>query len=91
MPTIIEELKKLSNRDLKKRAKSLYEVIYQGECYGVNDMLEYELVIKELNLRGFEVNENSNITIDRKAYIWGDGLWPKFINVRSAINPLKPN
>ena len=55
MPPIIEELKKLSNRDLKKRAKSLYEVIYQGECYGVNDMIEYELVIKELNLRGFEV------------------------------------
>ena len=48
---------------LKKRALSLYAVIYQAECYATHDLRDYDAICSELTSRGYELQESRSLTI----------------------------
>lgn len=51
------DLRKMSTRELKELAKSLYESIYVSECYGTENLVELEAVLEELRRRGITAVE----------------------------------
>jgi hypothetical protein len=51
------ELEKLSDRELKRRFISLWQSVYEFECYGVHDLIELEATAQELERRGYEITE----------------------------------
>jgi hypothetical protein len=53
-------------KDLIDYAKELHCSIYNVECFGVNDLIWYEGILKELEKRGYEISENSNLVIEER-------------------------
>jgi hypothetical protein len=52
------ELEKLSDRELKNRFISLWQNIFEYECYShPHDLIELELIAQELERRGYEITE----------------------------------
>jgi hypothetical protein len=51
------ELEKLSDRELKRRFISLWQSVYEFECYSVHDLIELEATAQELERRGYEITE----------------------------------
>jgi hypothetical protein len=51
------ELEKLSDRELKRRFISLWQSVYEFECYSVHDLIELETTAQELERRGYEITE----------------------------------
>ena len=47
-------------------AKELHCSIYNVECFGVNDLMWYEGILKELEKRGYEIQENSYLQIEKE-------------------------
>lgn len=57
-----KKFKDMSDKELKKRAKSLYNMIYNRRCFGSNDLLRYPIIIKELRKRGYRVKTELKIS-----------------------------
>jgi hypothetical protein len=51
------ELEKLSDRELKNRFISLWQNVYEFECFGSHDLIELEVIAQELERRGYEITE----------------------------------
>jgi hypothetical protein len=51
------ELEKIPDQELKNRFISLWENIFEFECYGIHDLIELEAIAQELERRGYEVTE----------------------------------
>jgi hypothetical protein len=60
--------KNMSVKQLKDEATSLHSSIYQSECFGVKDLLNYEMACAELERRGYDIAEGHQLYIkkDRK-------------------------
>jgi len=50
-------LEKMTDKQLKDRYISLWESINVIECFGSRDVLECEMIARELEKRGYEVSE----------------------------------
>jgi hypothetical protein len=50
-------LSEMSDEELKRRLISLWQSIYELECYGSHDLIELEVIAQELERRGYEVTE----------------------------------
>jgi hypothetical protein len=55
-----------TDKELIDSAKELHCSICNVECFGVNDLKRYEGVLKELEKRGYEISENSNLVIKER-------------------------
>jgi hypothetical protein len=53
----MKQLAEMTNDELKERAQSLCDAIYNLECFGTKDMVEYEAILAELERRGIKVME----------------------------------
>ena len=53
-------------KDLIDYAKELHCSIYNVECFGVNDLMWYDGICKELEKRGYEIQENSYLQIEKE-------------------------
>ena len=51
------ELQKKSVKELQDWARGLCDGIFNVECYGTHDLLEYEAILAELERRGIEARE----------------------------------
>jgi len=61
-----EYLQKMSDRELRDEARNLHHSINEGECFGVKDVTLLELALRELERRGFEVEEKLRLTIKKR-------------------------
>lgn len=50
-----------STKELKQQARTLYSMIYEVECYGTKDILQLQLIYKELEKRGVECVETTQL------------------------------
>jgi len=54
-----------NDTDLIKEAKQLHDVIYNVECFGTRDMLRLDCVLRELELRGYQITGSSKLAFVR--------------------------
>jgi hypothetical protein len=47
----------MSDEELKRRFISLWQSVYEFECYGSHDLIELEVIAQELERRGYEITE----------------------------------
>jgi hypothetical protein len=50
-------LSEMSDEELKRRFISLWQSVYEFECYGSHDLIELEVIAQELERRGYEITE----------------------------------
>jgi hypothetical protein len=60
------ELEKISDKELKNRYISLWENIYEFDCYGTHDLVELEALASELKRRGYDVGERRKPVIRKQ-------------------------
>ena len=53
----------MKDEELIKRAIGLHETIYKIECFGTSDLMNYELFCKELERRGYQLAEKSELKV----------------------------
>lgn len=53
----MKQVAEMTNDELKERAQGLCDAIYNLECYGTKDMVEYQAILAELERRGVKVME----------------------------------
>ena len=58
-------IQKQTDQELKKLAVELHSSIYQTECFGTNDLIVYQLACRELEKRGYLLNENKKLSIKK--------------------------
>lgn len=58
----MKEYKDYSIDELKQEAASLHQTIHTTECFGVKDLVKFELVARELEKRGLEVLAEETLT-----------------------------
>lgn len=58
-------IKKASTKKLISEAKELHNAIFNSDCFSVEDNLQYESILSELNERGYQINENSELVIEK--------------------------
>ena len=56
-------MKKKTDTELMAQAKELFSSIYEVDCFGIKDLVRYELVCRELERRGYEVDETKKLEI----------------------------
>lgn len=56
------EFRDMSIEELKKQAISLYDAIYNVDCYGVHDIRLFAGIVNELEKRNIELNEIGHLT-----------------------------
>lgn len=61
-----EYLQKMSDRELRDEARNLHYSIHEGECFGTKDVTLLELTLRELEERGYEVEEKLRLTIKKR-------------------------
>ena len=52
-----KSFKDMSDEELMAEAQSLYQSIYITDCFGTNDLIRLELTARELEKRGYIVEE----------------------------------
>jgi len=57
----------MSNKELVETARSLWNMIYDAECYGVRDMFYLSEALEELEKRGYEIRESTKLSIKSPA------------------------
>ena len=50
-------LSEMSDEELKRRFISLWQSVYEFECFGSHDLIELEVIAQELERRGYEITE----------------------------------
>jgi hypothetical protein len=66
MSTQTKPFSEWTDEELMNEVKSLHDIIYNVECFGVNDLMWYELILKELEKRGYEIQEDSYLQIEKE-------------------------
>ena len=61
----ILDLKTVTGKDIFEIFKSLYNIIYITECYGVKDLIIYSECEKELLRRKFNIEEINSVKISK--------------------------
>ena len=61
-----EYLQKMNDKKLVEEALSLHSAINEVECFGTKDVILLELALRELERRGFEVEEKLKLTIKKR-------------------------
>jgi|WetSurMetagenome_2_1015567.scaffolds.fasta_scaffold14813_7 hypothetical protein len=56
----------ISDRELIRRYREMYSLVYVSECYGVSDLVEMGKLAKILIERGYEVSEETHLVIRKK-------------------------
>lgn len=69
---MVKKLEEMTDEELKRQFISLYESIYVSECFGSRDVLELEMIARELERRGYEITEEPKIRKVRKARTRGN-------------------
>lgn len=59
------DLTQYTDINLIHDAKSLHESIYVSDCFGTKDLVFYELLLKELEDRGYRIREKKSLKIGR--------------------------
>lgn len=59
-------IKEMPDDKLKEDAESLYDSIYKVDCFSAKDPLILDLMLGELEKRGFHICEDASIFIDRE-------------------------
>lgn len=59
-------IRKMDDDELKSEAEGLHESIYVVGCYGAKDILFLDAMLAELEYRGFTVEEETSLFIDRE-------------------------
>ena len=60
----MKEFREMNIDELKEQAVSLYDAIYNSECYGVHDIRLFDGIINELEKRNVEVNERGRLIFE---------------------------
>jgi len=55
-----------TDEELIAQAQGLNQLIFEEECYGTKDLISYELILRELERRGYKVKEELTLRIERK-------------------------
>lgn len=55
-------LKKLTDKQLIEDLQGLHEAIYEADCFGTHDMINYELIVNELHRRGIDIEAESTLS-----------------------------
>jgi hypothetical protein len=63
MSTQTKPFSEWTDKELIDNAKELHCSIYNVECFGVNDLMWYEGICNELEKRGYEIQEQSHLSI----------------------------
>ena len=53
----MNEIEKLSDEQLIADARELHELIFEIDCFGVKDLVRYELTLRELDMRDYSVSQ----------------------------------
>jgi len=56
----------MTDQDLIEKAKNLYALIYQHDCYSVSDISEYMKTEVELHKRGYSCNTITELVITKE-------------------------
>jgi hypothetical protein len=59
------KFKDYPDKELIKLVQSLHESIYVTDCFGTNDLRYYESISKELENRGYHLNEANKLEITK--------------------------
>jgi len=65
MSTQTKPFSKWTDKELIDNVKELHCSIYNVECFGVDDLKWYEGICKELEKRGYEIEEESYLNITK--------------------------
>ena len=60
-----KEIAKMPDKEIKDHVKGLYDAIYVSECYGAKDMGLLGDLIAVLEKRGYEINDESRLSITK--------------------------
>jgi hypothetical protein len=66
MTVEVKPFSEWTDKELIDNVKELHCSIYNVECFGVNDLMWYEGILKELEKRGYEIQENSYLQIEKE-------------------------
>jgi len=61
--TLEEFLKNKTDGWLKEEALGLHCAIYKADCFSISDLQMYEAILDELEKRGYEVEERTELLI----------------------------
>ncbi|MCI4407804.1 MAG: hypothetical protein JHC26_01840 [Thermofilum sp.] len=53
----MKKISEMSDKELISYAIQLHDVIFVVECYGLKDLYDYAVVMKELIRRGYKIQE----------------------------------
>jgi len=56
----------LTDEELIEWAQGLNQSIFEVDCFGVQDLVSYKLILSELKQRGYEVKEVLALKIEKK-------------------------
>lgn len=59
------EIKNVSDEKLIEITQELFQSIFISDCFGTKDLIFYELAVRELGRRGYEVKEQKNLIIEK--------------------------
>ena len=51
------------DQELLETAYELFNTIYITDCFGVKDLVRYELICRELERRGYDIKETKDLEI----------------------------
>jgi hypothetical protein len=60
------DCKDWSDKYLIKTAREYWSCIYVTDCYGVNDLLLLDRYLEELSNRGYTIDEDSRLNIEKE-------------------------
>jgi len=66
MKNKFDKFSDMSIKRLKDIAQDCFHSIYISECFGSKDCINYTLACNELNKRGYDINEDRNIHIEKR-------------------------
>lgn len=52
------KIKDMTNEQLITESQSLHTSIYINDCFSLRDLINYELICKEMERRGYTIQEN---------------------------------
>lgn len=61
----MKSIKEQTDKELINLVNGLFDSLYITECFGTKDMLLYEAGCRELEKRGYQVNETKKLSIEK--------------------------
>lgn len=66
MSTQTKSFSEWTDKELIDSVKELHWIIYRVDCSKANDIEQYELILNELEKRGYEIQEKSYLQIEKE-------------------------